>query len=148
MTVSTENPTLAKLEEKYNSTELRVNPFEKQGGRTFTDTVGERNRDGVCILGDSPDDYTINDSIVRWVSNDSVPPTDILEMAVVDGTITFDEFLTSIEVSSKESAEHLEAYFNKRAKHGYSEEEKAEMRANFGDEEVVDVFTGKEIDLC
>ena len=32
-----------------------------------------------------------------------------------------------------------------REKHGYSEEEQMEMRAEFGVEEVVDVFTGKVI---
>ena len=37
----------------------------------------------------------------------------------------------------------LEQYVANRQKYGYSDEEKFEMRAAFGDEEVVDVFTGK-----
>ena len=42
----------------------------------------------------------------------------------------------------------LKQYVENRAKYGYSDEELIEMQASFGpDEEVVDVFTGKTIDL-
>jgi hypothetical protein len=42
----------------------------------------------------------------------------------------------------------LTRYIESRNKHGYSDEELFEMEASFGpDEEVVDIFTGKTIDL-
>jgi hypothetical protein len=42
----------------------------------------------------------------------------------------------------------LKQYVENRAKYGYSDEELFEMQASFGpDEEVVDVFTGRTIDL-
>lgn len=42
----------------------------------------------------------------------------------------------------------LKQYVANRAKYGYSDEELFEMQASFGpDEEVVDIFTGKTIDL-
>lgn len=42
----------------------------------------------------------------------------------------------------------LKQYVENRAKYGYSDEELFEMQAAFGpDEEVVDVFTGRTIDL-
>ena len=44
-----------------------------------------------------------------------------------------------------ETQEFFGRYRAQREKYGYSEEEKAEMRAEFGDEEAVDVFTGKVI---
>ena len=42
----------------------------------------------------------------------------------------------------------LKRYIENRQKYGYSDEELFEMQASFGeDEEVVDIFTGKTIDL-
>lgn len=42
----------------------------------------------------------------------------------------------------------LTRYIESRNKHGYSDEELFEMEASFGpDEEIVDIFTGKTIDL-
>lgn len=42
----------------------------------------------------------------------------------------------------------LKNYIESRQKYGYSDEELFEMRASFGeDETVVDIFTGKTIDL-
>jgi len=44
--------------------------------------------------------------------------------------------------------EFLKQYIESRAKHGYSDEELFEMQASFGpDEEVVDIFTGKTINI-
>ena len=146
MTYATEKPTLAKLLEKYNSTELRVNPFEAQGGKKFTNTVGEWNRDGVAILSNK--EYIKGPKgEIRWVSNNSVPPTDILEMAVVDGTITMEEFFISGEQKDIDTTRHFAQYAAMRERHGYSAEERAEMRAEFGNEEVVDVITGKILEL-
>jgi len=50
--------------------------------------------------------------------------------------------------NNAEAAEHLKAYRESRAKHGYSEEELHEMRAAFGaGTTVTDIITGKKIKL-
>ena len=68
-------------------------------------------------------------------------------MAVVDETITWEMFERTQEQKAIESQEHMARYVAMREKHGYSQEERSEMRAQFGDEEVVDVFTGKQVTL-
>ena len=128
MTHTTENPTLELLTEKYN------------GKR------GQFNRLGVAVLDDDNHAWKLGaHGEVRWVSSNNICPTDILEMAVVDGTITWEMFERSTKQSSIETTEFLTRYQAMREKHGYSEEEQMEMRCEFGDEEVVDVFTGKVI---
>jgi len=82
---------------------------------------------------------------LRWNSSDNIIPTDILEMAVVDGTINIDELNTTQAVREVEDEIDIRNYINFRAKHGYSEEELMEIEAEFGDEEPVDIFTGREI---
>jgi len=154
MTYATENPTLELLQEKYNSTAPRLNYKGEQirGGMT----EGQWNRDGVAVLGGTKDYGSAGSTKhewklgskgeVRWVSSNNIPPTDILEMAVVDGTITWEMFERSTKQNSIETTEFLTRYQAMREKHGYSEEEQMEMRAEFDDdEEVVDVFTGKVI---
>jgi hypothetical protein len=126
MTIATENPTLDRLIEKYN------------GAR------GEFNRSGVAVLANK-EYYKDPDGAIRWVSSDNVVPADILEMAVVDGTVTMQDLLISKEIDSIEGQIIIERYFKMREKHGYSDEERFEMRAAFGDEPVVDVFTGKQV---
>ena len=44
-----------------------------------------------------------------------------------------------------EDAKFLEQYIANRRKYGYTAEEKFEMQAAFGGEEVVDVFTGQRV---
>jgi len=151
MTYATENPTLELLQEKYNSTAPRLNYKGEQirGGMT----EGQWNRDGVAVLGGTKDYGSAGSTKhewklgskgeVRWVSSNNIPPTDILEMAVVDGTITWEMFERSTKQNSIETTEFIERYQAMREKHGYSEEERFEMKAAFGDEEIVDVFTGK-----
>ena len=156
MTYATENPTLEILQEKYNSTKPRVHCFTGEpirGGKT----EGEWNREGVAVLGGQtsygPAGVTKHNwklgskGEVRWVASDNIPPADILEMAVVDGTITWEMFERTQEQKAIETQEFLGRYQAMREKHGYSQEEKAEMRSEFGDEEVIDVFTGKEVAL-
>ena len=128
MTHTTENPTLELLTEKYN------------GAR------GQFNRLGVAVLDDDNHAWKLGSKgEVRWISSNNICPTDILEMAVVDGTITWEMFERSTKQSSIETTEFLTRYQAMREKHGYSEEEQMEMRCEFGDEEVVDIFTGKVI---
>lgn len=82
--------------------------------------------------------YYDNKGIARWTTNDAPVPLDAAR-----------EY--KIEISADHSAaidEHtrvfMEEYRKQRAIHGYSEEEKAEMRAAFGPGEiVVDIVTGK-----
>jgi hypothetical protein len=50
-----------------------------------------------------------------------------------------------LAVRKIEDAKFLEQYIANRQKYGYSDEEKFEMRAAFGDEEVVDIFTGERV---
>ena len=68
-------------------------------------------------------------------------------MAVVDGTIDIAVRNRTEDVRVVENEIFFTQYRANREKYGYSEEEKMEMRAEFGDEEVVDVFTGKAIAL-
>lgn len=91
---------------------------------------------------------TITNNIVRWVSNDTVPPTDCLQQMVIDGQITADQMTKSIEQKKVDDAKFIAQYINARKRRGYSSEELFEMRAAFGPgEEVVDVFTGMTIRL-
>jgi len=144
MTYSTENPTLEILQEKYNSTELRLNYL----GETIRGGITEGGfaRDGVAVLANK--EYIKGPKgEIRWVSNNSVPPTDILEMAVVDGTITMEELFISGEQKDIDTTRHFAQYAAMREKRGYSDEERAEMKAAFGDEEVIDVITGEILEL-
>lgn len=86
--------------------------------------------------------------VVRWDSNDTVPPTDILAQFLVEGLITQEESLRSISMRKIEDEEAIREYIASRQKYGYSDEEMFEMRAAFGPgEKVVDIFTGEEITL-
>ena len=66
-------------------------------------------------------------------------------MAVVDGTIDIAVRNRTEEVREVEDEVFLRNYINFRQKHGYSEEELMEIDAEFGDDEPVDIFTGREI---
>jgi hypothetical protein len=81
--------------------------------------------------------------VVRWNSNDTVPPKDILAELCVTGHITTEMLYDSIDCKNKEDAAFLEEYVARRQKYGYSDEEKFEMQAAFGNEQVVDIFTGE-----
>ena len=132
-----ERKTKQELAEIYNDT----TPSKMWG------TLGERARSGVAVLAEK--EYHLGPKgELRWNSSNNIVPSDILEMAVVDGTIDIAVRNRTEEVREVEDEIFLRNYINFRQKHGYSEEEKAEMRANSdGDEEWVDVLTGKEIAL-
>jgi len=121
-------------------------------------TLGDRARSGVAVLGGETDygsagvtkhEYIIGPKgEVRWAYSNNIVPSDILEMAVVDGTIDIALRNRTEEVRKVEDAEFFAQYIANREKYGYSEEEKVEMRANSdGDEEWVDIITGKTIAL-
>lgn len=129
-----ERKTKKELEEIYNSTERRFS----------NGTQGEFARRGVAVLKKN-DFYIREDGSVRWIMSDNMVPSDIMEMAVVDGTLTIDQRNKAEELRIVEDELFLKNYINFRQKHGYSEEELMEINAEFGDEEPVDIFTGREI---
>lgn len=90
--------------------------------------------------------YIDSSNVIRWKSSDNVPPKDILADLCVAGLITSEVLYDSIATKNKEDAKFLDQYVANRAKYGYSDEEKFEMRAAFGDEEVIDIFTGERVD--
>jgi hypothetical protein len=91
------------------------------------------------------DFYVDNNDVIRWKSSDNVPPNDILTEFLLADLICQEQVLRSMSARKIEDAKFLEQYVARRQKYGYSDEEKFEMRAAFGDEEVVDVFTGKRV---
>lgn len=85
--------------------------------------------------------------VVRWISSDNIPFTDKLTEFLVKGLIDSELVLNSINQKKVEDKAAIEAYVANRNKYGYSDEEKFEMRAAFGNEEVVDIFTGQVINF-
>jgi len=92
---------------------------------------------------DKYEHYTDANGVIRWASNNSVPPIDILELAFVDGKISEQTLQISLETKFEEDNKAIANYIRLRKQHGYSEETLAEIAANFEPEEtVVDVLTG------
>lgn len=89
------------------------------------------------------DTYTDSNGVIRWVRSNNVPPIEILSEFVVAGLTDTETVVHSLNVGKQESLAFLEQYVANRKKYGYSDEEKFEMRAAFGGETVVDVFTGE-----
>lgn len=84
-------------------------------------------------------------NVVRWISNDGVPPTDILNEFQIKGWITVEDVVDSLAYKKEQDMKFLAEYVANRKKYGYSDEEKFEMQAAFGGEEVVDIFTGESV---
>lgn len=91
------------------------------------------------------DQIKIDGNVVRWISNSQIPFADVLGVLVSDGVITESQASASVQQKSVEDALAISKYVAFREKHGYSDEEKFEIRAAFGNERVIDVFTGKAI---
>lgn len=91
------------------------------------------------------DFYVDNNDVVRWKSNDRVPFDDILTNFLLADLICQENVLRSMTARKEEDIKSIEEYVVSRQKYGYSDEEKFEMRAAFGDEEVFDIFTGEAI---
>lgn len=83
--------------------------------------------------------------VVRWVSSNNIPFPDMLERFVLSGEITETEMANSLVQRKIEDEEAIAMYIANRQQYGYSPEELFEMKAAFGDEEVVDMFTGQRI---
>lgn len=84
----------------------------------------------------------VKDGIVRWQSNNSVPPKDVLEFWSHIGK-SFDLELSNL-MRDRESNEFIEAYQQQMRNHTLSQEELFEIRAAFGSgTTVINVLTGK-----
>jgi hypothetical protein len=135
MTYLTKNATVEILKNKYNANTEQ----------------GQFNRRGVAVLADQHHEFYYDETnsdlgpVVRWISSDNIVPGDILEMAVADGVIQLSDLQNSEEARKIEDEKFIAQYVANRQKYGYSDEEKFEMMAAFGGEEVVDIFTGKTV---
>lgn len=90
------------------------------------------------------ENHTDANGVIRWNSNNSVPPRDILELAYLDGKISEQTLTISLATKSEEDDAFLKGYIAMRQKNGYSEEELCDINANFDPSEtVVDVVTGQ-----
>ena len=99
-----EMKTKAELTAKYND----PTPMKMWG------TVGNRNRSGVAILAEK-EYYTGEQGEIRWIMSDNIVPSDILEMAVVDGTISIETRNTTEEVRVVEEERIWSQFFAKAA---------------------------------
>lgn len=88
----------------------------------------------------------VENGIIRWKSNNSIPPQDIIEFweFISDNNyfkLPYINFAKCYELRSVETQKHLDRY---RKNHVMSDEEYAEMQNTFGaDETVVNIITGK-----
>lgn len=90
--------------------------------------------------------YVDATNVVRWNSNDQVPFDDMLTNFLIAGYVDQDTVIDSMNARKVEADKAIAAYVANRQKYGYSDEERFEMRAAFGDEEVIDIFTGERVD--
>jgi len=92
------------------------------------------------------ENHTDANGVIRWNSNNSVPPRDILELAYLDGKISEQTLTISLATKSEEDDAFLKGYIAMRQNNGYSLEELFEIGASFDKGDiVVDVFTGQKI---
>ena len=90
--------------------------------------------------------YFDKDGIVRWKSNDNVPPQEILWDFVCIKAIDVETRNRSMEVNNRETSAFLADYREKMRGHVPSAEERFEMRAAFGGgAELVNIVTGERI---
>jgi hypothetical protein len=85
--------------------------------------------------------------VMRWRSNESVPPAECLRAALDMDLITLPQFTKSIDMGIEETRQVIQAYIARQPAQP-SDEELAEMRAAFGPGEVVvDVISGRRTQL-
>jgi hypothetical protein len=91
--------------------------------------------------------YIDDQGVMRWRSNDHVPPAECLRAAVDMELITLPQFTKSIDVGIEETRQAIQTYIANQPAQP-SEEELYEMRAAFGPGEVVvDVISGRRVQL-
>lgn len=92
------------------------------------------------------DTYKDSNYVLRWKSNDRVPPQEVLDFWKYIGKRF--NMSKSITARNRESKRSIEQYKKSMRNHKYSEEELSEMRAVYGKGEViVDIITGEKIKL-
>lgn len=90
-------------------------------------------------LAEEPYAYTVTDGVIRWDSNNAVPPQEFLDLFAHVG-VEFD-MAASQAARDADMDEFLAAY--RRNYRGPSDEERAEARAAMGEgAEMVNVITG------
>lgn len=105
-----------------------------------------REKDAERVIKQFETDAYVIDGVIRWKSNDRIPPNDILELWHYKGK-DFD-YEKSVAISDHETTLSLRAYRDRMKNYSPSPEELSEMRSAFGSgAKVVDVITGKEIQL-
>jgi len=86
----------------------------------------------------------VTDGIVRWPTNGTVPPAEVLETMLASKGITTNEFLASGRTRDAETTAFIASYREQMANHVPDAEELYEMRAAFGEgTEVVNIITGQ-----
>lgn len=116
-----------------------IKDLESDGPAIFRDRAKE-------LIQQFDTDATVVDGVVRWNSNNQVPPKDILELWDYIGK-DFD-IDKSLHASHIETTEFLKQYRESQKNREYTDEEMHEMRAAFGEgTTVVNAITGKRIQL-
>lgn len=100
----------------------------------------------INLIDDFINKTIVTDGVVRWNSNNSVPPTEILDLWQY-AKLDFD-YDKSVKAKDIDTKMLIANYKEGQAKKQYSEEELLEMSCAFGKgATVVDVITGEKIIL-
>lgn len=87
-----------------------------------------------------------NIGVIRWHSNDSIPPQEFIDWLYSHSYIGWKWMIKSHAVRETETAALIEEYKQRMASHVPDAEEMYEMQAAFGPEvTVVNVITGQKI---
>lgn len=120
--------------------------FEKEISGLLGDYWKKHAEDEVvkCVAEAEAEAEVDENGVIRWKSNGECLPSDYCEKLEYAG---YDFNREATKIASDKDAEEFFAEYRKNYK-GPSDEEKAEMRAAFSlDTKVIDVITGKEINL-
>lgn len=92
------------------------------------------------------DTYKDSNYVLRWKSNDRVPPQEVLDFWKFIGKRF--NMSKSVAAREREDKQSIEQYKKRMENYKHSDEELSEMRAVYGKGTViVDVITGKKIKL-
>lgn len=88
-------------------------------------------------------DENVDAPVVRWKSNNNIPPEECIDAFLKVGFISLQESINSTEQREIETAKTIQDYIERMKNHVPDDEEMYEMRAAFGEgTPVVNVFTG------
>jgi hypothetical protein len=89
-------------------------------------------------------DETVDAPVVRWKSNNNIPPEECIDAFLKAGFITEQESINSTEQREIETAQFIREYQERMKDYVPCDEEMYEMRAAFGEgATVVNAITGK-----